>query len=328
MEEVVSGIYQLKVPIPDNPLGHLLAYLIRRPDGYLLVDCGWNAPEAFDALADQLGRLGADFGDIREVVITHFHPDHYGLAGRVKALSGAKLYLHEREAELVRARYRAPEGFAAQLQAWLRQHGMPEEDLGRLEESAMGGRAFLQPALPDITLRGGEEIRAGERRFRVIFTPGHSPGHVCLYAEAERLLIAGDHVLPTITPNVSLHPDGAENPLGEYLQSLAAVAELDVGLVLPAHEYAFTDLRGRVREIMEHHEERNRQILGALRDRARTAYEVAGLIPWNIGPWETFSPWARRMALMETLAHLRYLESVGRVRSKAADGTVYWQAEA
>lgn len=324
MEEVVPGIYQLKVPIPDNPLGYLLAYLIRRGDGYLLVDCGWDAPEAFDALAAQLGRLGADFSEIRAIFITHFHPDHYGLAGRVKALSGARLYLHEREAGLIRSRAQAPEAFAAELQAWLRRHGVPEAELGRLGDGTMA-RPFARPALPDAVLQGGEEVVANGRRFRVVYTPGHSPGHVCLYSAADGLLIAGDHVLPTITPNVSLHPDGAENPLGEYLESLQRVAELEVRLVLPAHEHAFTDLRRRVREIIEHHEARNREILAALRPGPLTAYEVAGRIRWNIGPWETFSAWARRMALMETLAHLRYLESTGRVRS-VADGTVRWQA--
>jgi glyoxylase-like metal-dependent hydrolase (beta-lactamase superfamily II) len=325
MEEVISGIYQLKVPIPDNPLGYLLAYLIQQEDGYLLVDCGWNAPEAFDALADQLGRIGADFPDIKEIVITHFHPDHYGLAGRIRELSGARLYLHEREANLIRSRYQAPESFAAQMQAWLRQHGVPEAELSRLGDGAMA-RTFTRAALPDTVLRGGEEIIANGRKFRVIFTPGHSPGHVCLYSEAEGLFIAGDHVLPTITPNVSLHPDGAENPLGEYLESLRSVAGLRVRLVLPAHEYAFGDLARRVREILDHHEERNHQIIGAVKGQPRTAYEVAARVPWNIGPWETLSAWTRRMALMETLAHLRYLESTGRVRSAAENGLIYWQA--
>ncbi len=211
------------------------------------------------------------------------------------------------------------------MQAWLRQHGAPEAELERLGDGAMT-RPVTRAALPDVVLRGGEELAADGRRFRVIFTPGHSPGHVCLYSEAEEILIAGDHVLPTITPNVSLHPDGAENPLGEYLESLRAVAELRVRLVLPAHEYTFGDLPRRVREILEHHAERNRQIIGTIKDRPRTAYEVASLIPWNLGPWETFTAWTRRMALMETLAHLRYLESTGQVRSAAENGIVYWQA--
>ena len=103
---------------------------------------------------------------------------------------------------------------------------------------------------------GGEQLPIGRFEFEVWWTPGHSPGHICFLERGKKFILTGDHVLPTITPNISLHPQQQGNPLGDYIASLKRLEDLDVDTVLPAHEYSFTDLRGRLREIEQHHDER------------------------------------------------------------------------
>ena len=254
--QIMDGLYQLRVPIPNNPLGWVLPYLIEGKDGWTLVDSGWNVPEAFDALEQQLNDAGVGFKNLKTLLVTHIHPDHYGLAGQVKERSGATVVIHQRERDLIRSRYRNPEQLLATMGDWLEMHGVPKENRDDLKTSAMPVRAFVDPVDPDEVVWGGERLPIGRFEFEVWWTPGHSPGHICFLERGKKFILTGDHVLPTITPNISLHPQQQGNPLGDYIASLKRLEELDVEQVLPAHEYTFTDLRKRLREIEQHHEER------------------------------------------------------------------------
>lgn len=323
--EVLSGMYQLKVPIPNNPLGWVLPYLIPGDDGYTLVDSGWNTPEAFDALESELRALGLTFHDIKRLLVTHVHPDHYGLAGRIKEICGAQVITHQRERDFIRSRYREPDQLLERMAAWLREHGVPERELADLQSSAMPVRGYVVPVEPDAVLWGGETLDFGLYRFEVFWTPGHSPGHVCFYERTQRVILTGDHVLPTITPNVSLHPQQMGNPLGDYLASLQRLEPLEVDDVLPAHEHAFKDLRGRLREIEQHHHERLNEMLAIVAEGPATAYDVASKLQWTIGTYDSFSPWMRRAALSETLAHLEYAVYEGKLRVFRENGVVRYE---
>ena len=107
MTEVTPGIHWLKLPISlaEVTLTHVNAYLIQGDSGYLLVDAGWNTEESFDSLQKQMAEMGANVKDISQIVVTHVHPDHYGLAGRVKRMSGARLALHDIEKGFIESRY-------------------------------------------------------------------------------------------------------------------------------------------------------------------------------------------------------------------------------
>lgn len=324
-KEVLSGLYQLKVPIPDNPLGWVLPYLIPGEDGYTLVDSGWNTPEAFAALESELRELSLTFNDIKRLLVTHVHPDHYGLAGRIKEVCGATVIIHQRERDFIRSRYRQPEQLLERMRAWLTEHGVPRDEVQDLQSAAMPVRQFVVPVEPDAVLWGGETLDFGLYKFEVLWTPGHSPGHVCFYDRTQRIILTGDHVLPSITPNVSLHPQQMGNPLGDYLASLQRLEPLEVEDVFPAHEYEFKDLRGRLREIAEHHEQRLNEMLGIIGDERRTAYDVASRVVWTIGTFDSFSPWMRRAAISETLAHLEYAVYEGRLRQAKEDGVVRYE---
>ncbi len=323
--EILSGLYQLKVPIPNNPLGWVLPYLVPGDDGYTLVDSGWNTPDAFAALESELGEVGVAFDDIKRLVVTHVHPDHYGLAGRIKEICGAQVIMHQRERDFIRSRYWEPEQLLDRMAPWLIENGVPPDEMPDLQRSSMPARSYVVPAEPDAILWGGETLDFGLYRFEVYWTPGHSPGHVCLYERTQRIILTGDHVLPTITPHVSLHPQQMGNPLGDYLASLHRLEPLEVDDVLPAHEYAFKDLCGRLREIVHHHEVRLEEMLAIIGDNGATAYEVAAGIVWTTGTFDTFSYWMRRAAISETLAHLEYAVQAGRLRQTRADGMVRYR---
>ena len=323
--EVLSGFYQLKVPIPNNPLGWVLPYLVPGDDGYTLFDTGWNTPEAFDALESELRELNLTFNDIKRLIFTHVHPDHFGLAGRIKEVCGAQVIVHQRERDFIRSRYREPDQLLDRMLAWLAEHGVPEDERAELQSSSMPVRSLVVPVEPDAVLWGGETLDFGLYRFEVYWTPGHAPGHLCFYERAQRVILTGDHVLPTITPNVGLHPQQMGNPLGDYLASLRRLESLEVEEVLPAHEYIFKDLPGRLREIVDHHKVRLDEMLGIVGEGRATAYDVASGVVWTTGTYDSFSPWMRRAAVSETLAHLEYAVQEGRLRETRDDGIVWYE---
>jgi len=156
----------------------------------------------------------------------------------------------------------------------------------------------------------GQYIELAGERYRVIWTPGHSDGHICLFRGRDGVFLAADHVLPRITPNVGLYsPYDRQNPLGDYLDSLKKVSTLPASIVLPGHGEPFIGLATRVREIIEHHEEREMQILALLEGQPQHAYQVAQRL---FGP-RMKSNEARRMAVAETLSHLEYMRLAGKV---------------
>lgn len=314
--EIAPGIYQLKVPIPDNPLGHLNAYLVQGENGWLLIDTGWNTPDAFESLEKGLKDLGLVLTDIATIVITHVHPDHFGLAGRIRHLSPkTELLAHRWEAELIESRYIKFSDLQDKMVIMLRRHGVPEAELSALRSASMPALEFVTVTLPDRALYGGEIISTGKYDLEVIWTPGHSPGHICLYEPTNRLLFSGDHILPSITPNVSAHVQSGDNPLGDYLCALQKLRNLQVQKVLPAHEGIFPDLRGRIDEIIDHHGKREAEILETMGKESHNAYEVSSRIAWNVPGlvWDQYPPLQKRFAVTETIAHLERLRWEGKV---------------
>jgi glyoxylase-like metal-dependent hydrolase (beta-lactamase superfamily II) len=315
VERVRPGLWSIPVPIPINPLRYVLVYAFELGDGGVaLVDAGWDTEEAWSALEGGLGTLGASIGDVAAVVVTHIHPDHYGLAGRVREASGAWVGLHPADAALLHERYVDVEALMASMHRLLALSGVPEPTLPDLTSGSMQIRTFVSMARPDVLLEDDEMIEIPGWDLRVIWTPGHSPGHICLYSDERRLLLSGDHVLPRITPNISFHSQQVPNPLGDYLDSLARMHRLEPDEVLPAHEYRFSDLAARLTEIEQHHAARLAAIeAGIGAHPGSTAWELTTSLAWS-RRWEDVPAYMRRAANGETLAHLVLLERRGRVR--------------
>jgi glyoxylase-like metal-dependent hydrolase (beta-lactamase superfamily II) len=324
-----NGLWSVPVPIPGNPLGYTLVYALDSPAGPVLVDAGWQHAASWEALSGGLATLGLDVAGVYGVIVTHHHPDHSGLAGRVREASGAWIAMHPADIALIR-RFHKIHGES--LREWeaasLRRAGASEAEVGQAQ--SWDRQHIDPPAIPDRELADGDLADLPGRDLRVIHTPGHSPGHVCLYLEDSGRLFTGDHVLPKITPNIGLYAldDQDANPLADFLQSLTRTAKVGAREALPAHEFGFTDVDARIAAIEAHHEERLGEVMTILADAAGrraaapgggaaggfvTLWEVTSRLRWNVA-WADMNPMLRRMASGEAAAHLRLLESRGIAR--------------
>jgi glyoxylase-like metal-dependent hydrolase (beta-lactamase superfamily II) len=311
VERVRPGLWSIPVPLPIV-LRYVLVYAFETDRGAYIVDAGWNTDDAFDALGHGLTQAGFDITDVRGVMVTHIHPDHYGLAGRVRETSDAWIALHPADAALIHDRYEEPADLLKQMASFLRRLGAPASEIAELQNASMPVRPFVEFAKPDVLLRDGQRPDVPGWDLTAVWTPGHSPGHLCFWEPTNRLMLTGDCVLPRITPNVNLNPQTGDDPLGDYLQSLERLGEYD-GEGLPAHEWRFDSLRDRTRELLEHHEQRFLEVIAAIRDGYDTAWEITPRMEWN-RPWDDVDKFTRRAAIGEALAHLRTLEVRGIVR--------------
>ena len=323
VERVRPGLWSVPVPIPNNPLRYVLVYAFETDSGPVLVDAGWNTDDAWAALCDGLTIAGFDVGSVRGVLVTHIHPDHYGLAGRVREASGAWVGLHPADAALIGDRYEDMEDLLERIGGWLRRAGAPVEQSSSLQMASMAVRRFVDPVHPDVMIEDHDRPEVGGWDITALWTPGHSPGHLCFYEAGYRLLLSGDHVLPRITPNIGYHPQAGDDPLGDFLRSLDKVdAECPSDEVLPAHEHRFVGLPARVAELKAHHERRFLEVIAAIQDGADTAWAVTARMSWSRS-WDRIEGYMRRAALGEALAHLRALEVRGLVRSVDGEPVKY-----
>lgn len=312
VEQVAPGLWVIPVPIPINPLRYVLVYVLETAQGLVLIDAGWDTPEAWEHLTAGLRVVGAREGDVHGLLVTHIHPDHYGLAGRVREMFGAWVALHPADAALLDHRYVQMEGLLAETRAWLRRAGAPGDQAEDLANASLPVRPFVTVAHPDVLLEHEQPVPVGDWDLHAVHTPGHSPGHLCFYDHGRKLLFSGDHVLPRISPNVSVHPQSGSDPLGTFLTSLARVRDLPTELTLPAHEWRFAGLADRVDELIRHHEERLDAVAAIVHDGAHTTYEVAERMPWSRG-WDTLPLFMRRLAIGEAHAHLIVLAARGQL---------------
>lgn len=327
MTEISPDLYWIRSPISlaDIRLTHVNNYLISDGHGFLLVDTGWDTEDAFSTLTGYMKNIGADIRDISRIVVTHVHPDHYGMAGHIKEISGAEILMHDIEKQAINPRYIEMTRLLAQTDRMLIESGVPHDLMEKLRDATLNLVDFITPVYPDTTIDRGAEVTVGKHRFQVLWTPGHASGHICLYEPERKILLSGDHILPTITPNISVNPLSLPNPLGSYLESLSEVRKLAIDLTLPGHDRPFRYVHRRIDAIIAHHEERNREILAAMGEHQETPYHIAVRIPWgNKARFDDLPYFHQRMAVFETLAHLEMMVERGKVEKSTRDGIIYF----
>jgi glyoxylase-like metal-dependent hydrolase (beta-lactamase superfamily II) len=310
--KVADGLYQIRLPIPIQSLGSVFVYFAFDPGENLLIDTGWDSEESYSALQSGLSEIGFSVRDLRKVLISHLHPDHFGLMDRIKKEAPeCSIMMHRRDAEDLRGRAEDRKTFLFSLENFLRKNGASSEVLEEMMSPTGSTSKFSIPSKrPDRLLNGGEGVKIGEKfDFEIISTPGHTKGSVCVLDHRSKIFFSGDTVLPTITPNVALTPLYNDDPLGDYLGSLESLKVVTPTKILPSHEYIFGDLTKRIGEIEKHHTERLGDTLTVLSQRKKpvSGFEIASKLHWYAGSWEKLSPWEKRAAEMETLAHLEYL---------------------
>ena len=317
LSEVAQGVFELRLPIPFED-GLVNVFLFTDGDEVDLLDCGMNSDESVEAIRAAVSHLGAK--RIRRLVVTHIHPDHYGAAGVLAGSGGADLYLHRLEVPLVNPRYVELEHLVKEVHQYLLVNGVPAGEAEVLSNSQRALTQVVKPAEPAVQLDGAETLELGRRQLRVEWTPGHSPGHICLFERAEKLLFAGDHMLPELSPNIGLHPQSTPDPLHEYLDGLQRLAAYEPRKIMPAHGRPFTDAAGRAAALVAHHRRRLDQILEIVASREMSAWEVAVEL-WG----QRANLYEKRLALQEGLAHLQALAVDARVEKLVTPSAVRWR---
>lgn len=317
-EELFPGLYRIRIPLPDSPLKYLNSYVVKSESRHLVVDTGLNRRECLEAMQAGLAEIGVALEDA-DFFITHLHADHFGLVGRLKT-ERSRVYFNRPDSELIEHW----EGFEPMI-AYGGRNGFPEDEL-RAALHSHPGYKHGSNWMPEIrVIDDGHRFDIGDYRFACVQTPGHTDGHMCLYEPEKKILIAGDHLLIDITPNIQCWSDDG-NPLADYLASLDKVDRLAVDHVLPGHRRLFSDHHARIAELTRHHAARAAEVLKILEAGPQHAFDVASKMTWDIrcDRWQDFPVAQRWFATGEAISHLRYLEAEGKVARIEADGqTIY-----
>ncbi len=304
--ELVDGIYQIRVPVPF-PLKYVQCYLIREHDGWALIDTGLHYEPSYQAWDAAFKALQTDPKQIRRILITHAHPDHYGLAGYFQNLSGAPVYALDEEIRIIPIEWEPAGAHMVLLEEFLETHGMPSRRIEQTVERSLEILRMLEPQPELSALHEGDPIELGGCRYEIIWTPGHADGHLLLQGQENGVLFSGDMILMKITPNIPLWPALDPNPLKSYLTSLERIERLPVRMALPGHRAVIQDVPGRIVELREHHRIRAQKCWDAAKD-GHNAFEICMEVFPGIESVDDV-----RLAMVETLAHLEYLASENRL---------------
>ena len=315
--DLPAGIRRFTMPMPP-PLAHVHVWLIETGGGWAMFDTGFPTPEGEALLEREISPLLTDGRRLEAAFISHYHPDHTAFAGRLQRAFGCDVYVHRADWQRMQmmsrmdpqmARSRFSSGWAAQLDG--DEADAVEEQPDSMFARMRAAREGMDLPLPEPELvEGGEIIEVGGREFEMIWTPGHTDGHLCVLDCGEQLLFTGDHLLARITPHIGMWPEDARSPLPQFEQSLGLVAELNPSLALPAHERVIEHPAERAGEILEHHQERRQRILEAVADGDGSIREVAiAVFPKRAGDRMQLA-----MAMSETVAHLEALVEEGDLR--------------
>jgi glyoxylase-like metal-dependent hydrolase (beta-lactamase superfamily II) len=317
-EEIARGLYRLEIPLPGNPLKSMNSYVIKGPGRNLIIDTGLDIKVCRDAMHIALKEIGIDISKT-DFFITHFHADHSGLVSSLAA-DTSMVFFSKTDAEFI-----ARIGVRERYTQYADMMGFPDDELKSALQNhpgfSHGGSRIRELTL----LKEGDVVSAGGYDFRCVETPGHTLGHLCLYEPRMKFLVAGDHILSEITPNIQLWSD-TDDPLKKYLNSLEKVSRLDVELVLPGHRSLFTNCKERIQELKEHYKRRLDEVLHILREGSKNAYQVAMRMTWDIEcpSWEQFPAAQKWFATGEAIAHLRFLEGEHKIRRDIQNGKVFF----
>ena len=312
-------IEKLVVPTPF-PVGPINLYLIV-DDPVTLVDTGPKTDESRDALEAELARLGFKLADIERVILTHTHEDHCGQAAMIQRASGASVFVHEWEesgiSEAGRTRIHG---------SLLLQSGVPSDQVDALASRYARIHQFSEIVEQIETYRDDEEFVFSSGSLRVVHTPGHTPGSCSLLRESSRLLLSGDTVLKTITPNPVLNPDPIDPSrrfpaLGEYLVSLARIRNLSPTLIRTSHGDDITDYEEHFNRLVRHIRERQARVIGLVPRDGITAFEMAGLVFPGVKDIHRF------LALSEAVAHLDFAVAEGRLMAEVREGVEWYRTQ-
>jgi glyoxylase-like metal-dependent hydrolase (beta-lactamase superfamily II) len=312
-------------------LGHVNTYALEDERGFALVDPGLPGPESWEALMQRLATAGIPLQRVHTTIVTHSHPDHFGGADQLAEEAGADILTHESFRSLVTETnddidmdlLEASEDELVEI--WKRRFASfeptpwgttreppPDDAIRRWIVMGEGGHKRFRGPDPTIRVADNEVVRLANRDWIAVHTPGHTMDHLCLFDPEEGVLLAGDHVLPTITPHIAGTSD-VEDPLATFFASLDKVAALDgLTCALPAHGHPFEDLSGRCTHIRHHHDDRLQLLRDAADDNVDAPVQAWMKVLFKERSWG-------EMAASETYAHLEHLRVIGEASTRQDD---------
>jgi glyoxylase-like metal-dependent hydrolase (beta-lactamase superfamily II) len=319
MEEIHDNLYMVTLPMPFR-LMHVHAFIAVDGDEITLLDTGLNTPETFVLLEESLRRIGKATRDIKRIFITHYHIDHCGMAGRLQNISGARIHMSAQSRPFILMRESEEFLFADRIRDFCLLQGLPEKAIdftSRMFLTFKKGGSFFHI---DEFFPGTDKYIVGGEEMQVIPTPGHTHDHVSFYFPQQGILLAGDHVLSEITPNLSPDLFAPEfRPLRSYLDSLALMEALPVTKVYPAHGRPFRNLQERIAAIYDHHLIRKRIACESVHRGSKTAYVVSqDIFGTELTEFDQF------LALNETYVHLLELIREGLIREERMAGQAFY----
>ncbi|MFX3634948.1 MAG: MBL fold metallo-hydrolase [Candidatus Pristimantibacillus sp.] len=316
-----DGWIQVKIPLPFS-LKWVNSYLLPEENGcYTLIDPGLRTEEAISAWDEALRKHGIGMKQIIRIILTHQHPDHYGLAGYFQELTGAPVYLSSRSHQYALRSWGEDSHLDDEIADLFTLHGMPSALALAVKENFSGFVNHVTPHPTVSYIEAGGKMKFGGLEWQLIDAPGHATGQLSFYEPINGWMLCGDQVLPRITPNVSIVPGEEADPLHSFLMSLENLRQYDVRMAFPGHRDPFAEFARRIDELQQHHARRLDQMCQILVE----PLSAFALCEMTFGKRLRDNPHNLRFGMAEILAHLFYLERRGRV-IRTGTSEVYFQA--
>jgi glyoxylase-like metal-dependent hydrolase (beta-lactamase superfamily II) len=319
--QVIDGLHQIALPTPYK-VGTINCY-VTTTGPITLIDTGTKGEAAHAALQAELAALGLQVSNIRRVIITHAHADHYGQAAEIARASNAEVWTHRHN----RVPLEAYETIRAERNAFYVQvmieAGVPLEQRQRVVDGRRSSDPYAEAVQVDRVVDEGDEIELADRAWRVYHTPGHAGGLICLFHPTSRVLLSNDHLLRDISSNPVIEPDPGGGPrphrLVQYIQHMQRMADLEPLIAWTGHGHHIHEVHKVVRQRLHFHGRRAQRILDLIGTEERSAYQIAEPLFGRLNGTEAF------LALSETIGHLDWLEEQGRIAAIKQDEVIYWR---
>ncbi|MFW9866741.1 MAG: MBL fold metallo-hydrolase [Candidatus Thorarchaeota archaeon] len=330
----IDGVYQFKINFPSfEGLRFVSMYLFQIDDKYVLIDAGLSFTDCERSFLTELEKLNISPSNLQYLIITHEHPDHIGLANVLKEKNPKiKIVMHTITRDIMK--YMTNSRNAIQIQEsatdaslYLTKYGVGKKLSARVLQYMTNFRSITEFHEPDQVLEDNDEIIVNSNNLKVIWTPGHSVGHICIFDQKKRYLFSGDHILSRITPHIGAFlpnpsidkTDTFTNILDLYLKSLDKIDKLNPKIIFPAHQEIIYNPHERILEIKKHHANRLIEIAKAIEDTPKTPFKISQIhFGENLSEINTF------LALSEVLSHLIYLEQQNKVKRIEKKGLIYF----
>ena len=316
-EEILPNIFKVDIPLPKNPLKAINSYFIKNKHRNLIIDTGMKHQLCIDAMDKAIKKHDMDLNKT-DFFITHLHADHMGLV-KYLASESSVIYFNKPDKDILES------NFWDKMAEFANISGFGEENVKQAFKEHPG-KKYSPKTYPDFKIiKENYVIDVGDYSLRCIETPGHTKGHTCLFESEKKLFFSGDHILGSITPNISLWSLD-DNPLDDYFKSLEKIKNFKIELVLPGHRHIFKDCNKRINQLLVHHEQRLDEVLTIIKQGEKTPFETAANMSWDIDckSWDLFPVMQKWFATSEAFAHLKHLEYLKKIKRTIRNSTIFY----